>query len=332
MRIKMKDARIRGHFFFLVFFAVFLSACAETEFLIHTSKRVGSSTEQDQSQRYKVGDPYKIDSVWYYPAVNYEYKETGIASWYGAKFHGRLTANGSTYDMNALTAAHRTLPMPSIVRVTNLVNGRSLILKVNDRGPFARNRIIDISRRGAQLLGFQKAGTARVRVQILADKSRVLVNRIQGSTNLAKVSTPITVDRLPKPDVKTEVLGLPPGGQGAIGQVQSPTEIPASKLLTNSSVENLNKLSSNNLNIVSIKPVLKTKLFVQAGAYSRFDNANKARARLSSTGLAKVSSVLIKGRDLYRVRVGPIDDVKEADEILNAVIIHGYPTARIIVE
>jgi rare lipoprotein A len=328
----MKNAQIRGHFFFLVLFAVFLSACAETEFLIHTSKRVVGSTEQDQLERYKVGDPYQIDGVWYYPAVNYEHEETGIASWYGAKFHGRLTANGSTYDMNALTAAHRTLPMPSLVRVTNLVNGRSLILKVNDRGPFARNRIIDVSRRGAQLLGFKQAGTARVRVQILADKSRALVNRIKGRTNLAKVVTPITVDRLPKPDVKTEVLSLPAGGQDPSVQVQSINKTSVSKPLMKSSVETLSQLSSNDQNILSIKPVLKTNLYVQAGAYSHFDNANKARARLLSTGPAKISSVLINGRDLFRVRVGPIDNVKEADNILNSVIIHGYPTARIIVE
>ena len=154
----MKDVQIRSQFLFLVLIAVFLSACAETKFLIHTSKRVVNTTEDSQLSRYKVGDPYQIDGIWYYPAINYEYEETGIASWYGKKFHGRLTANGATYDMNALTAAHRTLPMPSLVRVTNLVNGRSLVLKINDRGPFARNRIIDVSRRGAQLLGFQKAG------------------------------------------------------------------------------------------------------------------------------------------------------------------------------
>ena len=139
MSIAMKDARVGIRLLFLVLFAVVLSACAETEFLIHS---------------YKVGDPYKIQGIWYYPAEDYEYEETGIASWYGAQFHGRRTANGGIYDMNALTAAHRTLPMPSYVRVTNLENGRSLILKVNDRGPFARNRIIDISRRGSQLLGF----------------------------------------------------------------------------------------------------------------------------------------------------------------------------------
>ena len=328
----MKDVQIRNHWLFLILIAFFLSACAETEFLIHTTKRVVTSTEGTQLPRYKIGDPYQIEGIWYYPAENYEYEETGIASWYGTKFHGRLTANGATYDMNALTAAHRTLPMPSLVRVTNLVNGRSLILKINDRGPFARNRIIDISRRGAQLLGFQKAGTARVSVQILADKSRALANRVRGRTQSAKVDTPITVDRLPKPGVKTEALGLPPGGQVSSGLVQSLTVSSSPQPLTKDNIAITNQLSSNDLNVVTVKKVLKTKLYVQAGAFSLFDNANQVRARLSTTGPTKISSVLLKGRDLYRVRVGPLSNVAEADKILNSVIINGYPTARIIVE
>lgn len=116
---------------------------------------------------YKVGKPYQIDGVWYHPSADPDYDETGIASWYGEPFHGRKTANGETYDMNALTAAHKTLPMPVQVKVTNLENGRSLVLRVNDRGPFVAGRIIDVSRRAAQLLDFQAQGTARVRVQIV---------------------------------------------------------------------------------------------------------------------------------------------------------------------
>ena len=116
---------------------------------------------------YKVGKPYQIDGVWYYPSADPDYDETGTASWYGEPFHGRKTANGEIYDMNALTAAHKTLPMPVQVKVTNLENGRSLVLRVNDRGPFVAGRIIDVSRRAAQLLDFQTQGTARVRVQIV---------------------------------------------------------------------------------------------------------------------------------------------------------------------
>lgn len=121
--------------------------------------------------RFKLGKPYAINGVWYRPAVDWGYVEEGIASWYGPQFHGRATANGERFDMNALSAAHRTLPLPSIVDVTNLENGRSLRLRVNDRGPFAHNRIIDVSRSAAKALGFYRKGTARVRVRLVTDES-----------------------------------------------------------------------------------------------------------------------------------------------------------------
>ncbi len=123
---------------------------------------------------YKIGRPYQIDGVWYYPKEDWAYDETGIASWYGEQFHGRYTADGEVFDLNEMTGAHRTLPMPVVVRVTNLDNGRSIKLRVNDRGPYARGRIIDVSRRAAQLLGFEQAGTAKVRVQIDVPDSMVV--------------------------------------------------------------------------------------------------------------------------------------------------------------
>ncbi len=115
--------------------------------------------------RYHVGKPYVIAGVTYYPEENPNYRASGIASWYGDAFHGRLTSNGEIFDMRSITAAHPTLPLPSYVRVTNLSNGRSLIVRVNDRGPFHANRVIDVSVRAADLLGFKHQGTARVRVE-----------------------------------------------------------------------------------------------------------------------------------------------------------------------
>lgn len=121
---------------------------------------------------FRIGDPYRINGVLYTPRQDWKYDQQGRASWYGAPFHGRQTANGEIYDQNELTAAHQTLPLPSVVRVTNLDNGRSLILRVNDRGPFIGGRIIDVSRRAAQLLKFQNRGTTRVRVEVLEKESR----------------------------------------------------------------------------------------------------------------------------------------------------------------
>src|SRR5690606_19825828 len=117
---------------------------------------------------------------WYYPAEDYRYEEIGIASWYGPGFHGGTTANGEAYDMDALTAAHKTLPMPSMVEVTNLENGRRINVRINDRGPFVDGRIIDLSRRSASLLGIDRQGTARVRVRILPEESLAMKAQATG--------------------------------------------------------------------------------------------------------------------------------------------------------
>lgn len=130
---------------------------------------------------YKVGNPYKIKGKWYHPKEYGSYEETGVASWYGPNFHGKLTANGDRFDQNEITAAHKTLPLPSVVRVTNLENGRSLELVVNDRGPYAHQRIIDLSKHSAQKLGFKEKGTAKVRVTLLEDKTNRLLAGIPGA-------------------------------------------------------------------------------------------------------------------------------------------------------
>jgi rare lipoprotein A len=114
---------------------------------------------------YRVGKPYNINGRTYVPAENPSYRAEGIASWYGRDFHGRLTANGEVYDMHSISAAHTTLPLPSYVRVTNLDNGRSIVVRVNDRGPYTRSRVIDLSIGTAKALDFYSRGLARVRVE-----------------------------------------------------------------------------------------------------------------------------------------------------------------------
>jgi rare lipoprotein A len=126
----------------------------------------GTSTPSPHPH-FKVGSPYKIGGRWYYPEQVSQYEVVGVASWYGEDYHGRLTSNGELYDMNALTAAHPTLPLPSLVRVTNLENGRSMVLRVNDRGPFVDDRVIDLSRAAARELDFEYQGLARVHVVYL---------------------------------------------------------------------------------------------------------------------------------------------------------------------
>lgn len=113
----------------------------------------------------KVGKPYQIAGIWYVPKEDTGYDKVGVASWYGQQFHLKKTANGETFDMNVISAAHTTLPLPCLVEVTNLDNGRKLVVRINDRGPFVGGRIIDLSRAAARELGYERQGTARVRVR-----------------------------------------------------------------------------------------------------------------------------------------------------------------------
>ena len=147
---------------------------------------------------YKIGAPYTVKGITYYPHVDLAYDQTGMASWYGEAFDGQYTANGEVLDLNQVTAPHCTLPLPSIVEVTNLQNNRAVRVRVNDRGPFANNRILDVSRRVAQLLGFERSGTTMVRVRVLKDESlqaeaaaeRGIINN--GSTEFAAAAPVVT--------------------------------------------------------------------------------------------------------------------------------------------
>ena len=131
-----------------------------------TAEGGGDADVEGQGYR-KIGKPYKIGGRWYTPQEDEDYDEVGKASWYGKRFHGKRTANGERFDKDKMTAAHPTLPLPSYVRVTVVESGKSEVLRVNDRGPFKRGRIIDVSRAAAEKLGFRNAGRAKVRVQYL---------------------------------------------------------------------------------------------------------------------------------------------------------------------
>ncbi|QEE12217.1 septal ring lytic transglycosylase RlpA family protein [Bartonella krasnovii] len=136
------------------------------------SKQISNNKNQSEAKkrgRATVGKPYQIKGKWYYPEHDPTYARVGEASWYGSDFHGRLTANGEIYDMNLLTAAHPTMPLPSYARVTNLKNGSSLIVRVNDRGPFMKDRIIDLSKQAATILGYVDRGVADVKVEYIAE-------------------------------------------------------------------------------------------------------------------------------------------------------------------
>lgn len=305
---------------------VLLAACAETQLVVHAAKSVMDDEADSGQGRVKVGKPYEVAGVWYYPKVQPSYDESGIASWYGEPFHGRKTANGERYNMNALTAAHKTLPMPSKVRVTNLTNGRSLILRVNDRGPFVHGRIIDVSRRAARLLGFKDAGTARVRVTVIEQE--------HGPGQVPKPETTVAerdaLPALPRGTVAAE--SLPPPQSTRVASSSRKGNSPSLARVASAAPRETILPAPEPPGEVKILAVNPTRLFIQAGAFLRYDNAIRLRARLASLGPAKISTVMVEKQEFFRVRLGPIFDVAQADQMLGTVIAGGIKDARIIVD
>ncbi len=393
--------------------ALGLGACSELKFGVSVVKSMQGNPDAPASNQpraqgiYKVGEPYQIAGAWYYPAEDWNYSETGIASFYGGErsgtdFHGKQTANGELYDMNALTAAHTTLPMPSLVRVTNLDNGRSIVLRVNDRGPFARGRVIDVSRRAAQLLGFEGQGTARVRVDIMAEDSQRLKAELTGrsdetQTVAAAPRTAVASDALPPPagarEARVSSAALPPPSatlppvrndssrvgtktrQGQPREAQIPLARQAAPIATQAAQDPVPTPAhpaarstaaaprpaaapgraqpaapptiappvSREVAALPVeqqataRPVLtqgsaqRTNLWVQAGAFGNYENAYRLSVRLSRYGASRVVPVSLNGSQLYRVRVGPIADVKDADRMLEQMVAD-VPEARIVVD
>ncbi|MBX6369038.1 MAG: septal ring lytic transglycosylase RlpA family protein [Rhodospirillales bacterium] len=321
-----------------------LAACAGTS-------GGGSGPVAQKVGIYKVGQPYQVNGTWYYPAEDFEYDETGIASWYGEAFHAKETANGEIFDLNGLTAAHKTLPMPSIVQVTNLENGRSLQLRINDRGPFVPGRIIDVSRRAAQLLGFEEQGTAKVRVKILVPESiQVAAIARQNGTEPGRATpdgekpqaaprAPVVAQALsapgaahpPAPPSGTIVYSRPPRGGAASPSTPArgaPAKPTATSQYASASATAPPPLSDT----VSVVPVAPTRIWVQAGAFATPENLSRAQARLSGIAPVDVSSVRVSGTTVWRVRLGPAATVQEADRLLGRVVESGFPEARILVD
>ena len=192
---------------------------------------------------YRVGKPYTVAGRVYVPEEDTSYREEGMASWYGDDFHGRLTANGEIFDMASLTAAHPTLPMPSYARVTNLSNGKSLIVRVNDRGPYHGNRLIDVSNRAAELLEFKGNGVARVRVEYVARAP------LEGSDDRQLVATLRTGVPAPSPSMvrvasaRSFVPEIPSSAGRIRGEIPMPEGRPYSLGSTSADMASINATS-----------------------------------------------------------------------------------------
>src|SRR5712691_247061 len=322
--------------------------------------------------RHERGQPiyriesYQVKGVWYTPRADYSYDETGLASWYGPGFDQQLTADNEIYDMNQLSAAHKTLPLPSVVQVTNLQNGRALQLRVNDRGPFIDGRLIDLSRRAAQLLGFEGVGTAPVRVRIMKDESiQVAEAAMRGDTGhvlLAQVpqttrtepllgprreAAPVTqLAAAGPPSLRaSEVIAAPlPAAPppAAVAQAEpasssSPPSPSGSRrywpsLIAPAHAETLHQAAASAQRPVPVAAKKAGRIFVQAGAFAMPENAQRVRARIASLGSVEVVPTSGSGTALYRVRLGPVASEAAAERLLSRVVGSGYPGARVVAE
>lgn len=292
---------LRGGVLLLV--VALAAGCAETELALHGIKEITATDSAPAADAgvYKVGDPYEVKGAWYYPAEDPGYAETGMASWYGTEFHGKRTANGAVFDMNALTAAHKTLPMPTSIRVTNLKNGRVLILEVNDRGPFVDGRIIDVSRRAAQLLGFLRAGVTPVRVEVVGRQPRLAATE----PVTAEPATPAPIGPAVEAAPATPVRMLDIGAPDMIQLAAVTAAAPAAR---------------------------DPAMFIQVGAFRVEAYALAMAGELKMLGPVRVSDIERGGAPLYRVQVGPLDDAVNADRILRGLLDAGHGGAHLILE
>ena len=264
--------------------------------------------------------PYRVFNKMYYPLKESDnYRARGIASWYGKKFHGRKTSNGETYDMYAMTAAHKTLPLPSYVRVRNLNNGHTVTVRVNDRGPFLENRLIDLSYAAAARLGIVGGGTGLVEVVSLTpgateppDSPMVATARDGGSTRNAGAISSATA----RDGGSTGVRSL----EANAGAVSSGRAEPMGAI----------PMSLPPEAEIAVAP----RLYLQVGAFVSQDNAEQLRQQLERADFQQVQ-VLAATHDnttLYHVRIGPLQSVDASDSLAQRIAGHGIRNAFVAVE
>lgn len=257
---------------------------------------------------YKIGNPYLIDGVSYYPHEDYSYSEIGMASWYGPDFNGGKTSNGEIFDETKFTAAHRTLPMPSLVKVTNLENGISINVKINDRGPYARDRILDLSSAAAEVLGIKQKGTARVKVEILPEESKKLKELAIASQNTDIYPANISYSSFAiQPEQKPAPIATP-----------TPVAAPAPAPAPTETSQTPSQLTGD--------------YFVQVAAYSTYEKAEALKDKLVNIGTVKIFKSVVNGNTLYKVRLGEFANKAEAEKVQSAVDNIGIKGSRVILK
>jgi rare lipoprotein A len=327
-----------------------LVACSSNQSSRNTSDGYSPYGGTSEPTAVKVGKPYTIKGETYVPRHEPEYVQTGVASWYGPNFHGRMTASGEEYDQHEMTAAHKTLPMPSLVRVTRLDSGESVVVRVNDRGPFSSGRIIDLSKEAATELGMMRDGTARVRVEYLPSQTREYIAGLglqvpefmmaggDSDRLTQKVRVPkIKATTLPEPEIRVpetkvaaaavkEAVFSAPENMGGFQVGESAYVQPASIVGMQPSTPTLTATNA-------VANTGGEQFKIQTAAFSNRLNAEKHAEELMSIGQANITPFQNPtGATYYRVMLGPVHAYPQAMNLLRRTQDLGYKDARIMVE
>ena len=262
---------------------------------------------------YHVGSPYQVAGRWFTPREQPGYDKTGIASWYGEAFHRRRTANGEWFDMNTLTAASATLPLPSYALVTNLENNRQVVVRINDRGPFVGTRLIDLSKRAADVLGYRQNGKTHVRVKLIGpapteDSQQHMLAMNQAVKNGAGMRQLVAMSQ----DTSAKAP------QTQMAQAEAPTP----------SVQQATFVQRQN--IAEQSPQSDQAYMVRVAIFHSLDNASVAYSQVASAGPTQIIRAVGANGPLYRVQIGPFNSPEEAQIALQTAVNSGFDGARVI--
>ena len=277
-----------------------LSACTSNGPLFHSWEEY--ETERANGAVYKVEEPYEIKGIWYFPAEQAGYSEKGLASWYMPAGDSALTANGEVYDANLLTARHKTLPLPSMAKVTNLENGKEIIVRVNDRGPMVNNRLMDVSQEAARQLGMPSSGTVLVQVELLDEESKILRDKLVADGRIYQTQQSV---------VKEALLE------------ETPAVVPAEEPLYNGTEETSQETQVQ-------ETVVLTGPKVRLGAFGDPNNATRLQNKLRADMPVQTSTINKNGRTLTIVEAGPFSTKAEAQKALTTLKAKGYKDAFIV--
>lgn len=266
---------------------------------------------------YVLGAPYQTGTMWWYPRESFDLDETGLAS-IAADSAPRLTTDGEVFDQTALAAAHPTVQLPAIARLTNLENGRQVTVRVNDRGSSDPGRLVQVTRRTAQFLGMPPNGVAQIRVQVLPNESHAAADALPGAPSLAMTAAPRT-------NVEVAELAPPPGIRQGNGRA-----LPAAMRVRQADIPMAAPPMRLAEAVVQTTP-RPGRLMVRLDTFDEYHYADVQRARMAAAG-ARIVTVVDGRARRFRVEVGPLPDVAHADLVLDQAHASGVPDARIVVD